>query len=72
MECADDTTFDHRPKTINGRGMDCSNNIFTLAMMDNAVIKPPIKIAIARVVISGDEAYFVRHGFFNKKKITVK
>jgi hypothetical protein len=59
MECADNATFNQRPKAIYGIGMNSAADIFASAMTDNAVITPLVKKPIARVIIGRKQADFI-------------
>ncbi len=66
MERTDNATLNHRPKAVNGIGMNRPNNIFTSAVMDNAVIAPLVKKPIPRVIIGRDQADFLENRFSNE------
>lgn len=66
MECADNATLKHGPKTINGAGMNCATNIFPGSMVNDAMIEKAIKVAIARVIISRDQADLIRYRCMNE------
>lgn len=41
-------------------------DIFTLAVMDNAMIAPVVKVPIARIIIGRDQADLMRHSFLHE------
>jgi hypothetical protein len=66
MECADNATFNHGPKTVNGIGMNRTADIFALAMMDHTMVTPGIKMPVTGVIIGRDQAYFMRNGLIHE------
>lgn len=66
MKSANDATLNHRPKAVDGIGMNRPTDIFALAMMDNTMIAPGIKMPVTGVIIGRDQADFVRNGLIHE------
>ena len=66
MECADNATLNHGPEAINIGSMNRPADIFTLGVMDNAMVTPRIEISVTGSIISRDQADFMGNGLVHK------
>lgn len=63
MECADNAALQDRPKAFNRVGVNCTNNIFVFAVLDERVRKFASEFPISAHVVSDQQTHFVRNRF---------
>jgi hypothetical protein len=60
---ADDTTFEDRPEAFNRVGVDGTDDVFALIVINHGMRKFFAKMLVANPLVGAEQADFVRHGF---------
>jgi hypothetical protein len=66
MECADDTALEDAPEALNRLGMNGTDNILVLGVVNGPVRETETKVLVANPLIGADQADLVRHGFIDE------
>jgi hypothetical protein len=66
VERADYAALEDRPKTFDGLGMDCANNILASRMVNGRMREIVVEHAVSGPLIGAKQADFVRNGFSHK------
>jgi hypothetical protein len=66
VECPHDTALEDAPKAFNRLGVNSTDNILMLGMVNGAVGERKPKVPVANPLIGADQANLVRNGFINE------
>jgi hypothetical protein len=66
VERADTAPFEDRPEAFNRVRVNCTNDVFAAAVLDDGVRVFLIQMPVAGPLVSHEKADFVRHGFTNE------
>src|ERR1700686_4863202 len=66
VERADDATLEDRPEALNRLGVDGTDNVLVLGMVNGAVGEFFAEMVIANPLIGAEQADFFRYGFINE------
>jgi hypothetical protein len=67
VECADDAALEDRPEAFDGLSVDCSDNILTSGVVNDAMRIFAVKSIVTGRLIRAKQADFMRDGFADKR-----